>query len=107
MRRDEENGELDGPEDKMADHALGRDADTIWDMIRDVEVRGPDGANDLCHGRRAGVCLNGMPEQRRDGTGDNGKAREVPAERGADGNGIGDMQASTDHTVQHEGHSTD
>lgn len=35
---DQQNGELDRPEDEMADHALGRDADALRDGVGDVKV---------------------------------------------------------------------
>ena len=51
VRGDEQDGELNAPEDQVADHALGRDTDALGDVVRDVKVRGPDGADDLSHGR--------------------------------------------------------
>lgn len=101
--RDKKNRELDTPEDEMADHALSGDANALWDVVRDVEVRGPDRSDDLGHGSGARVGLDGMPEQGGDGTDDDSEPGEVPAEGGTDGNGVWGVEPSADHTVEHEG----
>ena len=107
VRRDEQDRELDAPEDQVADHALGRDTDALGDVVRDVQVGRPDGTDDLRHGRRARVGLDGMPEEGCDSSGDDGEAGEVPAEGGAHGHGEGDMETSTDHAVEDQGNGAD
>jgi hypothetical protein len=99
---DEQNGELQGPEEQVADHPLCGDADALRDVVGDVEVGGPDGTDDLSHGRRPSVCLDGVPEQGGDGTSDNGESREVPAERSTSGNGEGDVEPGANDTVEDE-----
>lgn len=105
--RDEEDGKLDTPKDQVADHALGCDADALRDMVRDVKVGWPDGPDDLGHGSRAGVGLDSMPEKGRDGTSDNGESREVPSERRTNGDWVGNVEPSTDHTVEDQRYGAD
>jgi len=100
--RDEEDRELNTPEDEMADHALGGDANALRDVVGDVEIGGPDGADYLSHSGRSSIRLYGVPKQGSDGTNDDGEPREVPAERGTDGDRVGDVEASTNHAVENE-----
>ena len=87
----------------MGDHLLGRDADGLWNVVGDVEIRWPDCADALSHGSRSGVGLNSVPEECSDHTDDDGEAGEVPTEGGAHCDGEGNVEASTDHTVEDEG----
>lgn len=60
--RRQQDGELDAPEDEMRHHLLRRDADGGRNMVRDVQVAGPDGSYALCHRCRASIGLNSVPE---------------------------------------------
>ncbi len=83
------------------------DADALGDVVRDVEVGRPDGTDDLGHGGGASIRLDGMPEECGDGSGDDGEAREVPAEGGPHGHGEGDVKTGADHAVEDQGNGAD
>ena len=104
MGRDEQNGELHHPEDQVADHLLRSNADAIGDVVRDVEVRWPDGPDDLSHSCGASVCLDGVPEESRDGSRDNCEAGEVPATGSPHCNRERDVESGTDDAVEDEWH---
>lgn len=57
------DGKLDSEEDEVADHLLGRDPNTLWNMVWDIEKRRPDSTYHLSHGSRTSVRLNCVPEQ--------------------------------------------
>jgi hypothetical protein len=70
--------ELHAPEDKVGNHLLGCNADGFRDVVRDVEVRGPDGADTLGHGSRTRVGLDGVPEEGGGHADYDGEFGEVP-----------------------------
>lgn len=76
-------------------------------MIWNIEIRGENGSDDLSHGCRSSVCLNGVPKQCSDSSNDDRKAREVPAERRAHGNWEGNMQVCSNHSVEYQRYSAD
>ena len=74
-----QDGKLDCPENEVADHSLRSDAGAFGDVVRDVKIGRPDRPDDLCHSCRAGICLNGMPEQGSNSSCDDSKPRKVPS----------------------------
>ena len=104
MGRGEQDWKLDRPEDKVADHLLGRDADGLWDVVGDIEVRRPNCADALSHGCGSGIGLNGMPKERSNHADNDGEAGKVPSEGGAHGDREGNVEASADNTVEDEGY---
>ena len=96
----QQNRELDCPENQVADHALGGDADALRDVVGDVQIGRPDGSDDLGHGGGSSIGLDGMPEERGDGTDDDSEATGVEAEAGPHGHGEGNVQPGADHSVE-------
>jgi hypothetical protein len=97
---DQENGELHSPEYEMTDHLLGGDSNGFRDVIWDVKIRRPNGSNDLSHCCGTGVGLDCVPEERGDGTNNNGESREIPPKGCTHRNGERNMESGTDHTIE-------
>lgn len=93
---------MNRPEDEVANHLLGSDANTFRYMIWDVQIRGPYRANTLGHRRGSGVGLNGVPEEGSDHTNDDGEAGEVPSKGGPHCNRERHMKTSTNNTIEYE-----
>lgn len=105
--RNQENGKLNEPKDQVAEHLLRRHTNAFGYGVGNVQVGGPDGADHLGHGGRAGIRLNGVPEEGGDGSSDDGKLGEVPSKRGSGGDGVRDVQTSSDEAVEDEGDGAD
>lgn len=103
VRRDEQDRELHHPKDEVADHLLRRETDRLGYVVRNVEIRRPDGTDHLRHGSRAGIGLDSMPEECSHGTSDDGKPGKVPTEGGTSRDRIGNMKSGANETVEDEG----
>ena len=64
VRRCQQDRELDRPEDEVGEELLAGNSCALGQVIRQIQVRWPNGTDDLSHGSRTGVCLNSMPKER-------------------------------------------
>lgn len=106
VRRSEKNRELNRPENQMANHLLGGDTNTVWDVVGNIEVAGPDRSDHLRDGSRPSVGLNGVPEESCGHPGDDCESRKVPSERGSNCHWERNMETSSHDTVQDQRYGT-
>lgn len=104
MGGNQQNWELDRPEDDMANHLLGSYTYTLGYGVGNIEVRGPNCANHLGHGRRTSVGLDRMPEECSNGSNDHSEPRKVESHRRSHCDREGNMQACADHTIEDQWH---
>lgn len=79
---------------------MRRDSNGLWDVVGDVKIGRPDGSDHLGDSSRAGVRLNGVPEESSSHANDDSEFGKVPAERGAHGNREGYVETSSKYTIE-------
>lgn len=104
---DEEEGELDDPEDEVAEHAAAGNSCRLREVVGKVsESRRPRDQH-LLNALRAGVALDGEPEEGEDDSRDDGEPGEVVTEGGPGLDGKGDSEDRASCPLQRDGHGND